>query len=531
MVWAAAGLAALIFGTGLGHPLAMQDRMLAIDLPAVTQFPLATFGHFYHGAYTPLTWTGYAVAHLLGKDQAFWYHLLSAALHAANAALVFRLFRRLENDATVAFLIAVFFAMHPLQVEAVSWIAAFRTPLSALFSLLALNAYVQHTTTAERGRPYWMALGWMALACLAAPAAAVLPLSLLALDLWLKRPATTGAALLEKAPFFALALAFGALALYARASQAADYTGPDLSLAERTLVVFHSLALYWAKIIAPFGLSIWYPAAKGAGDAWHWSYFAAPAVVVAAVGLAWRYRTQAPFVWRGLLFYLANIAALLPFLPGTAEPRADHYNYLACLGIFAILAGLPNFLRDRKPTWVGPYWAALAGLALIWLLTAFARVRDWRDMLVLVEQALEHQGDNFGRAYLYRGMALGDKGEGRKALEDFNKAIGINPRLTEVYKYRGGLLGFAKQYDRSVADFDAYLEKYPGDPEVHYNRALSLVNLKRLDEALADLNKTLELDANFARAYRARGNVRKELGDTTGGDADLREWEQREQKK
>ncbi len=137
-------------------------------------------------------------------------------------------------------------------------------------------------------------------------------------------------------------------------------------------------------------------------------------------------------------------------------------------------------------------------------------------------------GDNAGKAYLWRGMYYGDNDRGRDAIADLNRAININPDLTEAYKYRGGLLGFAKQYEASVSDLTLYLNKYPNDAEQYYNRGLSLINLKEVPLAVSDFNKSLEIDPDFFRAYRARGNAYLMQGDTVKGNADLVEWEKRQ---
>jgi len=530
MPWVAAGLAFVLFSTGFGNPMvAMDDHSATIDNPVVKSFSPAVFTQFNLGMYAPITWMGYAMANALGDGKVIWFHLFSALVHAANAFLVFRLFRRLEGNSTAAFFITLFFAIHPMQVEAVSWVAAFSTPLFSLFSLLAMHAYVRHTEGNAWGKHYWLALGFFVLACLSKSAAVALPLSLLVVDLWLKRPPLNRQSLLEKAPFFALAIGFGLFTFFTRAQAGHDVgaLAGGFSIADRALMACHTILFYWTKIIVPLGLSIWYPFEKTAAGGWHWTYYAAPVVLAGLLWWVWRIREQAPFVFRGVLFYLANILFALPFYTiGTFELRSDRYNYLACLGIFAILAALPGFYREKNPNRVGAAWALLVILPLFWFITSWLRIRDWRDTITLIEKAMAAQGNNFGKAYLWRGMALGDIGQGRKALEDFNRAISINPDLTEAYKYRGGLLGMAQQYEASLADLNKYLEKNPNEADIYYNRALTLVNLNRSQEALADLNKALELAPDFTRAYRARGNVRKQLGDEAGGDADLKKFEQ-----
>ncbi|MEZ4942788.1 MAG: tetratricopeptide repeat protein [Saprospiraceae bacterium] len=531
MPWVVAGIALILFATGFSNPMvAMDDHSATVNNPVIRDFSLKIFTQFNLGMYAPVTWLGYALAQAFGDGAPFWYHLLSAAVHAANAALVFRLFHRLESNTTVAFFIALFFAIHPMQVEAVSWIAAFSTPLFALFSLLALHAYVRHTEQAPWSKSYWMAVGFFVLACLSKSTAVVLPLSLMVVDLWLKRAPLSRRSILEKAPFFVLALGFGLLAFYSRAQAGhpGESLAGDFSLTDRALMAAHTVLFYWTKILVPLGLSIWYPFEKTAAGGWHWTYYAAPVTLAVLLGLVWRSRNTAPFVLHGVLFYLANIVLSLPFYTvGTFELRGDRYNYLAMLGIFALLAALPAFVKKKSPGLAERLWVGLAALGLFWLLISVNRIRDWGNTQVLIDTAVEHQGDNFGKAYLWKGMDYGDKGDVKGALENFSKAIRVNPELTDAYKFRGGLLGIAKQYERSLEDLDKYLEKIPDDPEILYNRSLTLVNLKRWQEALNDLNKTLELAPEFIRAYRARGNVRKQLGDTEGGEADLQEFERR----
>lgn len=529
--WALAGLAFLVFSTGFSNPMvAMDDHSATVDNVVVKNFSLSAFGHFNLGMYAPLTWMGYALAYALGGKEAFWYHFFSAAAHAFNVVLAFRLLYRLEKNTSLAALAALFFAVHPLQVEAVSWIAGFSTPLFSLFSLLALNAYIAHTQEQVLGKKYAWALAFFVSACLSKSAAVALPLSLLVIDIWLKRPLNRQN-WLEKAPFWGLALVFGLMTFYSRgeAGHSVSTLSGAYSIPDRFLMACHTVLFYWIKILAPIGLSIWYPFEKTASGGWHWSYYASPLILAALLWLAWRYRAKLPFVYTGVLFYLANIVLALPFYTiGTFELRSDRYNYLAALGIFAILAALPGFLQRKRPSWTGTSWALLALLSLFWLFTTIGRIRDWRDTLTLIDKAIAAQGDNFGKAYLWRGMTYGDQGEARKSLDDFNKAIQRDSTLTEAYKYRGALLGMQRQYEQSVADLSRYLKANPEAAEIYYNRGLSYINLNRHQDAVADFNKTIELNPDFYRAYRARGNAYQVLGDSLKAQSDLAEWEKRQ---
>lgn len=530
--WALAALVLLLYATGFGNQLVgMDDHTATVDNPAVREGLGKLFSHYNLGMYAPITWMCYSFCYALGKDSPFWYHLIGAIVHAANAMLAFQLFRRLNLDTVAAGTVAFCFAIHPMQVEAVSWIAAFSTPLYAFFALLSLNAFVLHMKQPEPGlgRSYWLALLFFLLAGLSKSTAASMPLVLLVFSLWLKRPLSFRN-ILEKAPFALGGLSFGILTLISR-KHAGHLDVPMVySIGDRVLMACHSILFYWTKLLFPFGLSIWYPFEKTAGGSWPWTYYVAPVVLIGVFFLAWRLWNRARFFGLGLLFYMANIVLMLPYATfGTFELRSDRYNYLACLGIFSILAALPAYFKAKKPAWAGAARVVLGAFALMWMVITLQRIRDWKNTLTLVDSAIATTGDNFGRAYLWRGMEYGDQGKAGPAIRDLTLALEKNPALIEAYKYRGGIYGLTKQYEKSVSDLNQYLAQNPEDAEIHYNRGLSLLNLGRLPEAIQDFDKTLEINPEFVRAYRARGNAYKNLGQVEKGEADLKEWEKRQQ--
>ncbi|MFN0213740.1 MAG: tetratricopeptide repeat protein [Saprospiraceae bacterium] len=523
--WAIAALAFLLYSTGFGNQMVgMDDHSATVDNPAVKDFLI--FGGFNLGMYAPLTWIGYEIAYVLGKESPYMYHLLSALVHAFNVLLVLRLFQRLDLSFTVSVLAALLFAVHPLQVEAVAWIAGFSTPLFSMFCLLAMNYYLQHTKEGDRGfgKNYWLALTMFLLACLAKSAAVTLPLTLLVLDLWKKR-GFSSRVLLEKVPFFAISLGFGILTLYSRQHAGQLDQPADFTLFDRGLMACHTVLFYWKKLLVPTGLSIWYPFVKTNG-AWTWDYYAAPAILLGILFAAWRSRNAMPLLWIGILFYLSNIVLSLPWSTfGAFELRSDRYNYLAGLGILVVLASLPEYLKDKKPSWTGPAWAIVLGLTFVWLVTSALRIRDWKDTMTLIDKAIAATGDNFGKAYLWRGMAYGKASDAQKAIKDFSLALQKNPQLYQAYKFRGNIFGVMKNYEQSVTDLTKFLEHYPEEVPELYNRGLSYANLERNHEAIADFNRAIELDTTFARVYRARGNCYLKIGEKEKGDADLIKYE------
>lgn len=528
--WVLAATAFVLFCTGLSNEmLGIDDHMATVDNPAVKNMDLSVFNL---GMYAPLTWLGYGLAYAIGGAKPFWYHLMSALAHAANAWLAYRLLQRLEVRNNLAFAVTLLFAIHPIQVESVAWIAGFSTPLFSMFCLLSALFYLQHSGR-ENGssQHYALSLGLFIAACLAKSTAVMLPLLLLVFDVCWKKPALISRKRwLGYAPFFIIALGFGLFTFYTRAAagvEVGEQTN-SYSALERVLLVCYTPLLYWFKILLPTSLSVYYSFDKANGHL-PWLYYAAPLVLAGVVFAAWRYRQSAPYLRKGLLFYAANIVFTLPFYSvGSFELCADHYNYLAVIGIFYLLVSGWQAAQQAFPSFSG----AIQWLGRIWVgalvLLCLFQIRLWKDTISIVSNAIEKGYHQHGKMYQARAIAYAnDRKDLASAMRDFDKALEINPKLADSYKFRGSLYGVTRQYEKSVADLTKYLELNPGDNEQYYNRGLSLLNLNRTQEAIADFTKTLEANPDFARAYRARGNAYLSIGDTARGNADLAEWEKR----
>lgn len=531
VIWVPVIVAVLLYLTGLKNEmLGVDDHTATVDNPAVRDGKL--FTHFNLGMYAPMTWMGYALAHALGGNNPVWYHLLSLLVHAANTWLVCRLLLRLTGgQMPAAVAVAFIFAAHPIQVESVAWIAGFSTPLYALFYLLACHRFLDFRERPGEWKAYGLALLFFVLASLAKSAAVTLPLTLAVLDMWRSNAPTWRRRLLEYAPFGVVALGFGLLTIYSR-EQAMLHTPvltDPINGWERLLVLCYTPLFYWWKMLLPLQLNIYYSFDK-VDTQFPWTYYAAPFALAAAFLVMWHYRRQASWAWQGVLWYFSAIMVMLPWKSlGSFEMRADHYNYLALIGFaWVVVKGWSALQQQLSNTWkislppslLGVWMLALAALSLL-------QIRTWKDTITVITHAIDNGYTQNGLLYAGRAKAWGSRGKLQEALADFDKALETNPQLTEVYKYRGALLGFAQRFEASLRDLNIYIEKHPDEAEAWYNRALTLVNLDRFEEALRDLNRTLELDSNFTRAYRARGNVRQQLGDQAGSAADLAEYERR----
>ncbi|MBK9336629.1 MAG: tetratricopeptide repeat protein [Lewinellaceae bacterium] len=519
--------AVLLFLTGLNNELTgLDDHTATTENPAVADFSVNTlFSQFNLGMYAPLTWLFYALAHALGGENPQWYHLLSLAVHALNTWLVFRLLERLHQPVLVAALVAFVFAVHPMQVESVSWVAAFSTPLHILFYLLTLLQYLRYTdapdTTSGR-RHYFAALGLLVLACLAKTTAVSLPLTLLVLDWWRNPQRSIARHWQGYAPFFAIALIFGLLTINSRqVSGEGIQVFETYDLLDRFLMANYALFSYAGNFVAPVRLSSFY-AFDQVDGAWPIVYFIAPALVIGVLALAWLKRATWPFVAQGLGFYLSAIVLALPVLTvGTFELFADHYNYLGIIGLaFLAVRGI-FFLKEKMPALSGLF-SVVGGIWLVALfVVSFNQIKTWKNTLTVMSNAIE-QGNTFrGKAYFWRAVEYGDLGQPDRAIEDFSRAIEVNSEIWDAYKFRGSLYAQRRDFARAVPDLQRYLENDPEDAVSWFNMGMILLEQGRPADAVPAFTSSLRVRPNAAVALENRARAYQMLGDTARAEADM----------
>ncbi|HPQ67400.1 MAG TPA: hypothetical protein PLI51_11790, partial [bacterium] len=287
-----AGLTVIVFSRSLGAGLVWEDRLNLVETrawygPGCWKWWLTGLTG---GDYKPLVWASYYFDRCFWGLRPFGYHWGNVLLHALNALAVYFLLARLGSrprDRTAPLLGALFFALHPLRVESVSWITARKDVLFAFFYLAAVSAWLRFQVRRGRGW-YCVALGAGVLSALSKAMAVTLPLVLLLLDLWRRRFAREPfrRVLAEKIPFFLVSLGAGAVAVAAQAGQGALTSLDRFGWGARMLLLPLTAGFYLWRTLLPLGLDPVY-----------------------------RVDTAAPaFVWAGAaawLFLLAGAAAIV----------------------------------------------------------------------------------------------------------------------------------------------------------------------------------------------------------------------------
>ncbi len=435
------------------------------------------------GHYWPLVYTSFWLEHKLWGFAPVGYHAVNVLLHAANTLLVRRLAERLAIPG--AWLVAAVFAVHPLRVESVAWIIERKDLLSGLCYLAAFLAWLRFTEeprAGRGGRHYVLALALFVAGMLCKSIVVTLPAAFL-IALWWRRGRVTGVDLRRVAPFFVVGAAIAAadVSFYnAREPLSLGYTA-----VERLLIAAHALWFYAGKLLWPGGLAVVYPHWEaGAGDPVAWGYVLASAGVAAALWFLRGRVGRGPLA--GVSFFAVTLSPVLGFVDyGYMQFSfvADRHQYLAGLGLIAVLVGAAARGAERLPT---EAWrrcaagAAAAGLAVLAALT-------WR-----------HAG-------MYRdGVTL------------FTHVIAHNPTARFAHRNLGEALTVEGRWNEALAAFRVAAEQAPDDDRDHSNVGAALVMLDRLDEAEERLRHALALDPKSVYALQNMASLavrRKRYGE------------------
>ena len=446
--------------------------------------------------YYPAVFTTFWIEkHLWGVAPA-GYHLVNVALHALNAVLVSRLAKRLALPG--AWLLGALFALHPVHVESVAWISERKNVLSGLFYLLAALAYLRfepakgNGVVARRMGWYSAAFALFVLALLAKSVTCSLPAALILFLLW-RDGRVTRRELLPLVPFFAIGLV---LALHTawleRTHVGAEGVAFDFRPAERVLIASKALLFYPQKLFLPWPLVFQYPRWE-LHSARLASFWPVPVLFFAATGawIAYRRGRRGPAL--ALAFFAATIFPALGFVdvyPMRYTFVADHFQYLASLGILALVAGAvaPVLARHRSA-------AVVSGAVLVAFGVLTARqCLVYRNAEALWTATLVHNpGAWMARTNL--ADALSARGEHEAALAELERALALAPPRAAVEQIRGNIaLAYGKlgRFEDALAQ---YRSLQADGADVDLRLAQTLERLGRDDEAEAAFRQALAGDS------------------------------------
>ncbi len=394
--------------------------------------------------YHPLCLLSLAVNYAFSGLNPSAYYLTNVLIHMANAILVFFLFiqlcRRLKMADAAGFFIATFgalwFAIHPMHVESVAWIAERKDVLYTFFYVLGLLTYLRYTDAGEK-KWYWLTFLLFVLSCLSKPMAVVFPMSLLCVDVLLQRQGIKKL-LLEKVIFFGAALFFGGLAFYTQHRNGAVASFDALTLSERIMYAGYGFLMYIWKLFVPANLSTFYPypyryITGSLPVIYYVAPFLALAVALLPGWLLWKRKSPFFRIYAfGMGFFIANIVFVLQFISVGSAIMADRYSYVAYIGLLFLVAYLVQLLVQKMPS------LRLAVVVVLMFLSGglaamcYERTKVWHDSRTLLSDAIQKYPYRALLSYKWRGNFYYSIGEYDSAMMDFGLLESIHAADAKV---------------------------------------------------------------------------------------------------
>jgi len=507
----------------------------------------------------PLTWLSHMLdVTLYGMDPGAHHHT-NLILHIASTLLLFLLLRRMTGDIGPSALVAALFAVHPLHVESVAWLAERKDVLSSLLLFVTIWMYVRYVEAPSWQR-YLAVLGAYALALMSKPMVVTLPFVLLLLDVWpLRRFAGSEdpaySRLVDKIPLIALALATSVATFTVQKTIGAVAGLSVLPLSLRIQNAIVGYVMYLWTTIWPTRLAAFYPLRDlAAGEV-----AAAAALLIGITVLAVLARRRYPYVFVGWSWFVITVAPVIGLMQAGEQARADRFMYVPIVGLLVMAAwGGREVLRRFS---MAPRMAAGVAAAIVvtaaWI--ARAQAATWSDSVVLwthasqvtirnyaayenLAQAQRERGQLAEAEANYRtalalapahspgfeavihnslGLVLEREGKAPEAREHFDAAVRANQNLAEAWTNRGNALAAEGAFDEAMTSYRTAIRLEPDYVEPRVGLGAVFLTRRRGADAIPEYREALRLDPLLAQAHNGLGAALAMEGDE---DAAMKEY-------
>jgi tetratricopeptide (TPR) repeat protein len=461
--------------------------------------------------YYPVVFSVLWLLHLVFGEVTTGYHLVNIALHAGSAFLFAAILRRLKvPGATLA---ALIFALHPVHVESVAWIAESKNTISGILFVGAALAYLRFDETRQRGS-YVAAAALFVLALFAKANTAVLPAALLVVFWWQRGRLDVRRDVVPLAPFFVAGLAVGlGVAWVEHAVIGADTLDFSLSPVDRVLVAGRAVWFYLATCVWPVGLMFTYPRWQVDATAW-WQYLYPLGLGGLALAL-WMIRDRARAPFAALAFFCVTVApaaGAVSLYYFRYSFVADHFQYLSTFGVIALAASALTRLFDnwRAPALrVLPYVAVILPLGLL----TWHQSRQYANAETLYRTTLARD-PSIWMAHNNLGVELDAQGRSTEAVASFREAARLQPRYAQSYVNLGGALLHIGQIDDAVTAYREAVRLEPKDARGHAGLGHALAKSGQAEAAVIELQESIRLNGAVESVRNNLGVVLDELGRT-----------------
>lgn len=508
--------------------IAWDDPEYVLNNIDVHKFAIKNFfTRFYIGNYHPLTMLSYALDWKLFGAKATGYHIENVLWHFLNTVLVFYIGKKLHLKSIQAFLLAIIFAFHPLQIESVAWVAERKNLLYSFFFLLSVLFYIEYKSTHALKYLVFVYFSFL-FSLLSKPSAVVLPLVFVLIDIFIFKE-NFKQIYKRQIIFFSLSLAVGIVTVFAQNEAKFINEAHAFAIHESIGYAGYAILQYIYKFLVPINLSVIYPYPLNKTLSLVIGYGVIIVLIFACYKL---YKSKQKIVLFSFLFFIANLLLVLQFIPFGEVLTADRYMYLPMIGLSVIVVW---FIPTKEAT------LKIISVMVILILgtITFMRSTVWKNSVSLYSDILKNyphsfvalnslgaqymlnnnydlslrylnaainENTNYYKGYYNRGLLFAQTDRMQDALKDFNKAIALK-NYYKAYAGRAATYYALKDFSKAIMDAETTLKLDPNNLKANYVLANCYDDLNQLDKAIVYYNAVILISPENPLYYMRRAIV------------------------
>jgi tetratricopeptide (TPR) repeat protein len=496
-------LTLIVFSRGLNNQFNNWDDTVYvienpnIELNSKNSLQSFTKGEF-HGMYVPITALSLSINYHFSQLNPKPYLITNLLIHLINCILLFIVLQKLFKDNWLTIFVGALFALHPMQVESVSYVAGRRDVLYVLFFLISVIHYLNYMGTQHRKSIRYCFL-FFVLSLFSKGQAIALPFTLILIDFVANKSFNLKESVKNKIGFIVISTIFIIITLAVKQqSKAFNLSGDvtEISFLMKSLFAAYGFMMYIINLIIPYHLSLIHP--------YPLSLEIKASLVLAIIFIAvlafilWKYKTTHKQIVFGTLFFLINIFLVLQIIPNSYGIMNDHYVYLAGVGIFISLYFLLKLVINSPST----LSYILIGISVMMGIFSFMRVPIFKNNITVYSDVIKKYPDAY-IAYNNRGNAYFNENKTNEALADFNKALSLKKELPNTLSNRAVIYINTQQYQLALEDLNNAILYNPTFANAYSNRGI-VKSMTHTLGALDDMTKAIALEPTNSKLYYNR---------------------------
>lgn len=469
------------------------------------------------GIWHPLTWLSHTLDCQLYGLNPMGHHWNNLIFHILNVLLVFTILQKMTGTHCRSFFVALLFAVHPVQIESVAWVAERKNVLSTFFYILCIFSYAGYVKD-QKNKKYFAVVLFYILGLMSKPMMVTMPFVLLLLDYWpLHRWSFNGSnrnliknnssIIKEKIPLLIIAIIFSIISWISQYLSGSMTDMESIPLYERIELSIVSYVRYLFNLFWPHKLAFFYPYTR---DIPLWQVAGSFLILIMITVYSVYCYKRKKYILVGWLWFLITISPVIGFVHLGDQAMADRYMYIPCIGVFIIVLWGENHIISKVvyPKILSTIVCSL--MVIVLSLVSIYQLKTWKNNESLYSHAIKVTKDNY-IAHSNLGAVLLNSGRTDEAIYHFSKALEIKPDSRKSNFDIGTALAAKKKFDEAKKYYFWVLARYPNDLETIYKLGCVYFDLKEYDKSMDYFSIYLKKYPTHAGAFKYSGDIALKL--------------------